>query len=982
MIYKTDKRRALVVSILSALTFAPMALAQDQAAEQDAEGVMEEVVVTGSIRDALANSIETKRSADNVIEAIYADDIGKLPDQNLAEVLENITGVQITRRAGVGTGVQIRGTNANRVEINGVSTVGSGSGRSGINFEDVNAAIISSVEVIKAPEAKTIEGSVGGTINLKTIRPLQLTETLGHARVQFEDSSLSTEGWQPRLSGAFGKRWETGAGDFGFVVSGSYTEQQAVSFRPRTDRDNIASPAGSDPAEFLGIQFLVQEQENDIYETTNLATTLEWAPNDSLRFHADIFLNEQERYQDSYRLQASGVSALRNYNIPTEFEYVDFGVGPGVYPAAYKGLIEPDLAVDDDDPNLRFSSDTGSRVTDNELFAIGGEWEGERLRASFEYASTSADTANPNLSTTLNFINPNCPLDGSSADNCVPFVYDLSGKSLSWDVNYDSPFGPSPEDLLDPANVVLQQVIVGHDTTDNSEDAFRVDFSYVLDWFGLGELDFGARRSEASSEFNAREDRIGGFSRMSDTPSGLLFEELLVPGPSNYGRADGRSLFLRNFLLVDANRAFNDPQGTLEILQAAVLAHNPDDPENAEIDLRSLENSYYDIREDTTAFYAQANFMWGMFRGNIGLRYLETDIDSIGYGPEDENGNRQLQSTKGSYDFVLPRFNLVAEPTEDLLVRFGYSSDIRRPNFSQLATGFQFDNQENSVVALGNPGLEPEEVDSIDLSVEWYFAPAAMASVGYFRKERTNIFGVDYEGAALIPDPTTPGGLARETDPTCPGGGIYNPIVIPNILGDPNRLGMCVDFTIPGNDPDTTTQSGFEFAFQYDFSNWEDKLGWASGFGVLANYTIQDYSGGSIEDCTSGRGLQVLGDVCIDRGLLDFSENAYNFTLYYEKYNISARMRYTWREAFRTQDFAGGANTSGSSTFSFPVWTLDRSQLNASLFYRINDHFDVGVEAVNLLEDEIYQHCVSKTGPLCFVGYPDRRIIVGGSYRF
>jgi TonB-dependent receptor len=970
---------------VSALIIAPMALAQDDASDQDAvdeDQVMEEIIVTGSIRAALANSIATKRNSDNLIEAIYAEDIGKLPDQNLAEVLENVTGVQITRRAGVGTGVQIRGTNANRIEINGVSTVGSGAGRNGINFEDVNPAIISSVEVIKAPDARTIEGSVGGTINLKTIRPLQLNETLGHARVQFEDSSLGTEGWQPRLSGAFGKRWDTNAGDFGFVISGSYTEQEAVSFRPRTDRDNRAMPPGADPSEFLGIQFLVQEQENDIYETTNLATTFEWAPNDSLRFHVDAILNEQERYQDSYRLQASGVSAFRNVSIPTAFETVDFGVGPGAFPAALKGFIEPDLDLDDDDPNLRFSSDTGSRVTDSELFAIGGEWTGERFSASFEYATTSADTENPNLSTTLNFINPNCPLDATSNDNCVPFVYDLSGKSLSWGVNYDSPFGPSPEDLLNPANVVLDQVIVGFDTTDNTEDAFRLDFTYVLDWIGLGELDFGVRRSEASSEFNAREDRIGGFSRMVDSPNGLLFEELLVPGPGNYNRADGRSLFIQNFLLVDANRAFNDPQGTLEILQAAVLAHNPGSPENAEIDLTSNENSYYDIREDTTAFYAQANFLWGMFRGNIGVRYLETDIDSIGYGPEDANGNRQLQSTKGSYDFWLPRFNLVAEPIEDLVLRFGYAQDIRRPDFNQLATGFQFDNQENSVVALGNPGLEPEEVDSIDLSAEWYFAPAAVVSVGYFYKERTNIFGVRYEGAALINDPTTPGGLARETDPSCPGGGIYNPIVVPNILGDPERLGMCVDFTIPGNDPETTKVSGWEFAFQYDFSNLEDKLGWASGFGVAANYTIQDFSGGSDVDCTSGRGLNVLGDVCINRGLLDFSEDSYNFTLYYEKYNLSARMRYTWREGFRTQDFGGGANTSGSSTFSFPVHTLDRGQLNASISYAINEHFEVAVEGVNLTEEEIYQHCVSETGPLCFVGYPDRRVVVGASYRF
>ena len=223
--------------------------------------------------------IRDRRNASSLVEIIKAEDIGKLPDQNLAEVLENVTGIQITRTAGVGTGVQIRGTNSNRVEINGVSTVVSGSGRNGINFEDVNPAIISSVEVVKAPEAKTIEGSVGGTVNLKTIRPLELNDLLFNVRLQGEDSSLSTEGIQPRISGAFGNKWETGAGDLGFVITGSYTEQEAVSFRPRADRDAIGRPVGANPAEFLGIQFLLQEQENDDFETLNIASTLEWAPN-------------------------------------------------------------------------------------------------------------------------------------------------------------------------------------------------------------------------------------------------------------------------------------------------------------------------------------------------------------------------------------------------------------------------------------------------------------------------------------------------------------------------------------------------------------------------------------------------------------------------------------------------------------------------------------------------------------------------------
>ena len=186
------------------------------------------------------------------------------------------------------------------------------------------------------------------------------------------------------------------------------------------------------------------------------------------------------------------------------------------------------------------------------------------------------------------------------------------------------------------------------------------------------------------------------------------------------------------------------------------------------------------------------------------------------------------------------------------------------------------------------------------------------------------------------------GAFFRETDPTCPGGGIFNPDVIPNILGDPNTFGLCVDLNQLGNDPDTTTQQGIEIAFQYDLAQFEDQLGWASGFGFIGNYTWQEFSGDSVVDETSGRGLTVLGPQSIEQGLLDFSENAFNTTLYYEKYGISARFRYTWREAFRTQDFGGGANTSGSSTFSFPVVTDDRGQLNASISYTYRDKYTIG----------------------------------------
>ena len=135
----------------TAQVFSSAVIAQD-------DEPLEEIVVTG-IRGSLAAAVDQKRDSDQLVEVIIAEDIGKLPDQNLAEVLENITGIQITpygrrrhRRSDPRQRIQYR------VEFNGVSTVNSGSGRSGINFEDVNPAIISAVEVTKSPDARTIEG--------------------------------------------------------------------------------------------------------------------------------------------------------------------------------------------------------------------------------------------------------------------------------------------------------------------------------------------------------------------------------------------------------------------------------------------------------------------------------------------------------------------------------------------------------------------------------------------------------------------------------------------------------------------------------------------------------------------------------------------------------------------------------------------------------------------------------------------------------
>ncbi|MEG3765511.1 TonB-dependent receptor [Alteromonas sp. 14N.309.X.WAT.G.H12] len=985
------KLSKLTLAVLSASAINVAMTAQAQEADATAEEDVEVIEVSG-IRQSLTSALAEKRSADNLIEVIQAVDIGKLPDQNLAEVLENVTGIQITREAGVGTGVQIRGTNANRTEINGVSTVGSGSGRSGINFEDVSAAIIAAVEVTKAPEAKTIEGSVGGTINLRTIRPLQLTDTMASIRIQGEDSSLSTDGIMPRLSGAWGDNWETDSGRFGIVLSGSYSEQDVTAFRPRADRDNsVASDSGAASAQafdYLPVQFLVQDYDNYEYETINLAGTLEWAPSENTRLYFDAVVNDQERRQESSRIQASGLSDLKDVAVPTDFETVNFGSLDGVDLGSIQAAVRGVIPVEDGgaDPNLRFSGDTNSRITTSKIFRLGGDWTGENLSVSAEISSSSSDSDTPSFNTTLNFINPNAATNDSN-ENGTPFIYDLTGGSLAFGIAEDEANAPTSAQLLDPANVRLRDVNIGQNRTENSEDAFRTDFTYYVDEIDvITSVDFGYRYSKTQSMTDEITSNTS-LRTMDTSPSGDLFADLLVAGPDNFNDADGRDLYVKDFLVINPELVASNPDAAIDKLNEAIIAHTAETGgETITIDEpTSSVSGFFDIEEITHALYAQANFEYGIFRGNFGLRYLETEVNSVGNSVTTDGSGNEIVSqvtTTGDYDFLLPRINVVADVADDVILRMGISKDIRRPDFDKLSTSVTYSTSPNPPVEIGNPGLMPEEVTSFDISAEWYFAPAAVVSIGYFHKKREDLHvtsQVDpYE------DPVT--GYRDTVGPDCEGGGIFNPIADINVFGPDVGVGVCVPTQTTINDTGTTTQKGVEMAFQYDLSNFEDELGWASGFGLTANYTIQKFSGGESVDTATSRANAVFGlttgnsdiEVSAVQQLVDLSENAYNITLYYEKYGLSARARYTWREAYRSTDFG----STSSFPWGFPVVQEDRGQLNASVSYDINEKINVGIEAVNLTKEDVTQSCVNEGALLCYQGLTDRRITFGVSYRY
>ncbi|NYF33387.1 TonB-dependent receptor [Sphingopyxis sp. JAI108] len=980
------------------------AFAQDTAAQDaNAEEVGDDAIVVTGIRSSLATALGEKRSSDNIVEVIQAEDIGKLPDQNLAEVLENVTGVQITRQAGVGNAVQIRGTDANRTEINGVSTVGSGAGRSGISFEDLPAALIASVEVTKVPTAQTIEGSVGGTINLRTIRPLDLNEPLIAARAQMENSDLA-KSTLPRLSATLGNRWDTGIGEIGIVVSGSYARQDVAAFKPRVDRDAVVLPGSGLSAEafpFLRIQFFQQGLENYEYETYNGTAALEWKPNDDLKFYFDATLNNQTRGQQSHRVQISGTAtpSVVDATDNTAFETVDWGTLDGPDGPIDLGSVDATVAGTIGiggttgtviDPNMRTSSDTGARVTKSRVFDLGSDWQvTDKLRMRAEVSLSTSKSDFPNFSTTLDFINPNGPQPeiGQSIDNGVPLEFDLRDGTLQFGIDQASPFAPTTAQLLDPANYQLQQVAQGANSTDNQERAARLDFSYDttdLNPF-VTSIDFGYRWNRTSAENNefSRNVSLTNTTSAWNRPSGDLFSDILIPGPSNFNAADGRRLYFSDFLLIDGGLAFDDPAKVLESLNAAIDASNAaatQGPPVAPLTTPTESFSgFFKIKETTNAAYFQANMegeIAGMpVRGNAGVRWLHTSLSSTGNNIA--NGEVTGQTVaKSSYNFLLPRFNLVIEPADRFLVRAGIARDIRRPNFDTLSTSFSFGTGANTPVAVGNPDLVPEAVWSFDLSGEYYFAPSSLISIGFFHKSRTNLFAQRQEDPA--PNLDADGNLNISIDPSCPDGGIYNPIANRNINNPIQGVGICVPRSSTFNVPGTTTQTGVEIAFQHDLSAWEDTLGFASGFGFIGNFTYQK-AGGSAREYRTADGPRTVFTQLGYPGsqdlisLTNLSKYAYNATLFYDKYGLNARLRYTWRSSYVSND---------PFFFGLPLINGARGQLNASINYDITENINVGVEGINLLRGDQNQYCVNNKALLCFQGLTDRRITAGLSVKF
>jgi TonB-dependent receptor len=896
---------------------------------QDAEA---DIVVTG-IRASLASAINEKRASDTIVDVINAQDVGKLPDQNLAEVLENVSGVQIDRAQGVGSNVSIRGSNQNLVLINGRATTPAGDARGGISFDDLPAELIASVSVTKVATADQIEGSVGGIVDLRTYRGLGLREPIASIRADMEYAE-NADAFNPRVSAVFGRTFGTGIGDIGVVLSGAYGEQTVredvlnVRYAARTGVD-LNGDGVADP--YLRPNYAQQFFSTRDRRNASVSGSVEWQAASNLKLFVDgTYVNQRIVGNEAgvFIQQAADVAELA---FPGD-RVIESRESSGFN---YNQLVSGRIGG----TQFRPQNSSPLRKTQSYLAAGGAEWELGEVSIKLEASRAGSNTNDANFQLVSQYNDPASANFGNAGGRISPpFLFDITGDDLF--------FAPDPASPLfaNLGNPAYFQTFIGRDNANrfrNVENAQRLDVEWKADFGPIRSIQLGARLNQTDS----RRRRTTQASRQFPGITAADRPDLYSIAPTDFFGFTSDQ-YLGGFIVPSGSLTRN-PVGVREALGLAAVP-----PEDLGARFRVKEESY--------AGYLRINLdtdIGGVgLRGNAGVRVVRTNQTASGVAIA--NGVASDVDVRQNYTYWLPNAILTAEPVQSVLLRASYGRSLRRPDFGQLSPTVQFPLLD-VYVSAGNPNLRPQTVDQYDAAVEWYFDRNSLLSVGGFYKKYQNLVTTVAVAPTLIDPARGP------FDPNNCATGIFNPVSI----DQSGAVGECVGINRPVN-AGSATLKGLEVNFQHSFTYLPGAL---DGLGVIANYTYQD---GKRETTFTVPGF-ATGGVAEQFALplRDLSKNNYNLTVFYEKYGVNARVRYTFRDPFLRVEAVDLTN-------NLPLYQDERSQLNASVSVDINPQFAITVSGVNLTNQPNRERAIFIDGPIGQERIADRRYAVGVRGKF
>ncbi len=899
---------------------AALAALSTHALAQEAAKELETVVVTG-VRASLTKSLANKRTNDQVVESVVAEDIGKLPDNNVVEALQRVTGIQVTNRAGGEVGaISIRGMPDIATTWNG-RNIFTASGTQ-VALQDIPSTLVRQIDVFKTRDASQLENGIAGQIDVKSLRPFDFkgARLSVLARGTYLDPA---EKWNPQLSALASNRWKTDIGDIGALVNLSmvktdYRNESVTpgAMVPFTSPNASEQPAGYTPLQrifdnnvwtpgtytglpqkagstlnFGGTQRPYYLARDAVFQAdvagqrerpaANLA--LQWKPNDDAEYTFEAMYN-------GYRDKAF---------TKLLFSFADWWGNLGANPASTITTFPGTNVIKTRVVNDVYAFNSGdylTSATDSYVYALNGKWNlGDRLRLDGDISYQTSKFHSEFTATRIDRVAPQITVD-----------FNAGGGNMAFKFNNNN------ADLTDPTKWNVAQFYDNANRNEGSAGTASLNGQYDLDWGPVKTLNFGVR-------FDSRKA-----SEANRTQSAFLGRNLASLGADYYHVNSGFGTDIS-----DVPRSWIEPNAYYirDNVDAWRKLYNSVDANFLTTDKLYLQKTFQ-VKEDTTNAFLMADSEHQLFgrslRANFGVRYVQVKTHMTAY---DVNATTKVATPKFGEKTArkfLPSLTLRYEPAKDVLVRFNYGETLRRPGFGDLNPVLQLSDDVSRVGygggSGGNPGLEPTRSKNLDLTGEWYFQKDSALYGTVFQRK--------IEGLVV-----------------------------------PLRRRIHVD---PANDPFRNSTSGGDHTNGYDYvisSPVNASNGKISGLELGAIYFPKNLPWyldglgfqGSVTRLTSSQNVPTAnnaGEIVsqLEAPFFGVSKLSWNATLAYEKGPVGARLSYVRRAAFLA------ANEAALFANPIGIWRQPEKSVDFQLTYNINDRMALDISGVNLTNEMQQQY--------------------------
>ena len=901
---RTAVRLALLASLAATPAFGQIVAAADQTATTNAKAGETtdndgEIVVVGSrpIAESLAAALAVQKNSDSLVSVLAADSIGRLPDQNIAQAISRLPGLSVQRDQGQARYVNIRGAPLQwtTLSFDGIYVI-SPEGRDA-RFDSLPSAIASQVVVNKAVTPDLNGETIAGNVNIVTRSAFDYKGLHFQAKGGAGFNDLGN-GPEYEASAVLSNRWETGIGDIGALISGSYyqremnTENFEIDWET-VDQDVRPTGSGDDRNTLLGTgsgaRVWGREIENKFYRLTrkNWALTgrLDWQPDADNRIFLtsiySIFIDDELR--DNFRIDAddqqgrvpSAACTGATPQLPAAGTtgYADVCTGNTPLRGTIYGV--------DYDARFRQTAYRQSVFTNT----LGGDHtlsDAITLRWRGNYTRSEDDRSQPYL---ITYQSPGFGTNGATATSRVTARYDFTNPFGS-QVQLFNTLRSSTGVLSAGAPVADYASFPNAMTNVTSLDALDVTDAYTgklelfwkTDLFGDTRFRFGAQYDNRTK--TARESQLS----VSGATGSPLATALAAQSITNtLAGIAGPTPFAGNLQPGYSFNPFSAARAETILGEARKLGT-----------FAPVDANFYRVKESVWSGYAMGTtrFDWGNIVYGARVEHVTNSGTAFVFGI----GAPRLTTIETSQTLVFPSAHVNWNLSDEHKLRLSFTTGAARPDYTVARPNLTF-NDANQTVSGGNPFARPERARGVDLYWEWYGRSGGFAS-----------FGVFYKGVSSA--------LFNDT----------------RLYGD-TRFDVLPQFERSDYRFSTTANggsghiAGAEAALQLQVDDFGGDHGFIGGFGIIANATYNK----SRVTTPDGRRITFPGT----------SRWVYNVGPYFEKYGVSARVVYQKRTEWLSE--LGGPDTGGDL-----FWDTD-GELDASIRYAITPHIEVYAEGGNLL---------------------------------